>query len=102
MKLRPLFDKVVLEPVEANEKTQGGILLPGTAQEKQQIGVIVAVGNGGVVDGKDVVMQVEVGQKVLYAKYSGSEFKYEGKTFTISFDKKSTYGCDIQVSGNGK
>ena len=56
MKLRPLFDKVVLEPVEANEKTQGGILLPGTAQEKQQIGVIVAVGNGGVVDGKDVVM----------------------------------------------
>ena len=70
MKLRPLFDKVVLEPVEANEKTQGGILLPGTAQEKQQIGVIVA-------------MQVEVGQKVLYAKYSGSEFKYEGKDYVI-------------------
>ena len=83
MKLRPLFDKVVHEPVGANEKTQGGILLPGTAQEKQQIGVIVAVGNGGVVDGKDVVMQVEVGQKVLYAKYSGSEFKYEGKDYVI-------------------
>ncbi len=83
MKLKPLFDKVVLEPVEANEKSQGGILLPGTAQEKQQIGVIVAVGNGGMIDGKEVVMQVEVGQKVLYAKYSGSDFKYEGKEYVI-------------------
>ncbi len=83
MKLKPLFDKVVLEPVEANEKTQGGILLPGAAQEKQQIGVIVAVGDGGVVDGKEVVMQVKVGQKVLYGKYSGSEFKYEGKDYVI-------------------
>ena len=83
MKLKPLFDKVVLEPVEANEKSQGGILLPGTAQEKQQIGVILAVGNGGMIDGKEVVMQVEVGQKVLYAKYSGSDFKYEGKEYVI-------------------
>ena len=83
MKLKPLFDKVMLEPVEANEKSQGGILLPGTAQEKQQIGVIVAVGNGGMIDGKEVVMQVEVGQKVLYAKYSGSDFKYEGKEYVI-------------------
>ena len=83
MKLKPLFDKVVLEPVEANEKSQGGILLPGTAQEKQQIGVIVEVGYGGMIDGKEVVMQVEVGQKVLYAKYSGSDFKYEGKEYVI-------------------
>ena len=54
-----------------------------TDQEKQQIGVIVAVGNGGMIDGKEVVMQVEVGQKVLYAKYSGSDFKYEGKEYVI-------------------
>ena len=83
MKLKPLFDKVVLEPIEAEEKTKSGILLPGTAQEKQQIGVISAVGAGGVIDGKEVVMQVKVGQKVLYAKYSGSEFKYEGKDYVI-------------------
>ena len=83
MKLKPLFDKVVLEPIEAEEKTKSGILLPGTAQEKQQIGVIAAVGAGGVIDGKEVVMQVKVGQKVLYAKYSGSEFKYEGKDYVI-------------------
>ena len=58
-------------------------MLPGTAQEKQQIGVIAAVGNGGTVDGKEIVMQVKVGQKVLYAKYSGSEFKYDGKDYVI-------------------
>ena len=83
MKLRPLFDKVVLEPVEAIEKTTGGILLPGTAQEKQQIGTIVAVGNGGVMDGKEIVMQVKVGDTVLYSKYAGSEFKVDGKELTI-------------------
>ena len=83
MKLKPLFDKVVLEPIEAEEKTKSGILLPGTAQEKQQIGVIASVGNGGTVDGKEIVMQVKVGQKVLYAKYSGSEFKYDGKDYVI-------------------
>lgn len=83
MKVRPLFDKVVVEASETEEKTKSGFILPSASQEKQQTARIVAVGPGGVIDGKEVVMQVKVGEKVLYSKYAGSEFKVDGKEFTI-------------------
>lgn len=83
MKIKPLFDKVVLSAEAADEKTKSGIVLPSAAQEKQQIATIIAVGEGGVVDGKDIVMKVKVGDKVLYSKYAGNEFKLDGKDVTI-------------------
>ena len=83
MKLRPLFDKVVLKQVEAIETTKAGIILPGSAQEKPQVSEIVAVGPGGVVDGKEVVMTVKVGDKVITGKYTGTEVKLDGVEYTI-------------------
>ena len=83
MKLKPLFDKIVIEAVNTDEKTKSGIVLPSAAQEKPQMAKVVAVGPGGVIDGKDVKMQIKVGDKVLYAKYAGSEFKIDGKDLTI-------------------
>lgn len=83
MKVKPLFDKVVVENVEMEEKTNTGFILPTASQEKQQMAKVVAVGPGGLVDGKEVVMQVKVGDKVLISKYSGSEFKIDGKELTI-------------------
>jgi len=83
MKIKPLFDKIVIEAVEPEEKTKSGIVLPDTAQEKPQPARVIAVGPGGLVDGKEVVMQVKVGDKVLYSKYAGSEFKIDGKEVTI-------------------
>ena len=83
MKLKPLLDKVVLKKVEAVEVTKAGILLPGTAQEKPQVSVIVAVGPGGLVDGKEVVMTLKEGDKVITGKYSGTEVKLDGTEYTI-------------------
>lgn len=83
MKIKPLFDKIVIEAIEAEEKTKSGIVLPNTAQEKPQMAKIIAVGPGGLVDGKDVTMQVKVGDKILYSKYAGSEFKINNKEVTI-------------------
>ena len=83
MKIKPLFDRVVVESVQSEEKTKSGFILPSSAQEKPQTARVVAVGPGGVVDGKDVTMEVKIGDVVLYAKYSGSEFKVDGKEFTI-------------------
>ncbi|MGN1235520.1 MAG: co-chaperone GroES [Christensenellaceae bacterium] len=83
MNIRPLFDKVVVESVQAEERTASGLYLSGTAKEKPQTCVVVAVGPGGVIDGKEVVMQVKVGDKVLCANYAGSNFKVNGKEFTI-------------------
>lgn len=83
MKLRPLFDKVVVKEIEEKESSVGGIFLPTAAKEKQEIAVVVAVGEGGVIDGKDVKMVVKVGDKVLYSKYSGSQFKIDGEDITI-------------------
>lgn len=83
MTIKPLFDKVVVKSIEAEEKTASGILLPGTAQEKPQMAEVVAVGPGGLIDGKEVTMQVNVGDKVLYSKYAGSEFKFDGKEVII-------------------
>ena len=83
MKLRPLLDKVVLKKVEAVEVTKTGILLPGTAQEKPQVSEIVAVGPGGLIDGKEVVMTLAVGDKVITGKYTGTEVKLDGVEYTI-------------------
>lgn len=83
MKVKPLFDKVVVESLEKEEKTKSGFILPSASQEKQQMAKIIAVGPGGVIDGKEIVMQVKEGDVVLYAKYSGSEFKVDGKDLTI-------------------
>lgn len=83
MTIKPLFDKVVVEKLKAEEKTKSGILLTPAAQEKPQTCVVVAVGPGGLVDGKDVKMQVKVGDKVLLVKYSGTEVKVDDKEYTI-------------------
>ncbi len=83
MKLVPLGDKVVLKQLEAEETTKSGIVLPGQAQEKPQQAEVIAVGPGGVVDGKEVVMQVKVGDKVIYSKYAGTEVKLDGEEFIV-------------------
>jgi chaperonin GroES len=83
MKLRPLFDKVVLKRVEAQETTKAGIILPGSAQEKPEVFEIVAVGPGGMVDGKEVVMTLNVGEKVIAAKYAGTTVKLDGEEYTV-------------------
>ena len=75
MKLVPLSDRVVLREMEAEEKTASGIILAGQAKEKPQQAEVIAVGPGGMVDGKEVAMNVKVGQKVIYSKYSGTEVK---------------------------
>ena len=83
MKLVPLSDRVVLKQLEAEETTKSGIVLPGQAKEKPQQAEVVAVGPGGVVDGKEVTMQVKVGDKVIFSKYSGTEVKLGEEEFII-------------------
>lgn len=83
MEIKPLLDKVVLEQVEAEEKTASGILLPSSAQEKPAFAKVVAVGDGGFVDGSEVKMLVKVGDKVIYSKYAGTEIKLEDKKYVI-------------------
>ena len=83
MKIKPLFDRIVIEPLETEEKTKSGIVLLAKDQEKPQMARVTAVGPGGLVDGKDVTMVVKVGDKVLCSKYAGSEFKVDGKDVTI-------------------
>ena len=83
MKLVPLADRVVLKQVEAEEKTKSGIILTSKSQEKPQEAEVIAVGPGGIVDGKEVKMQVTVGQKVIYSKYAGTEVKLEDTEYII-------------------
>ena len=83
MNLKPLGDRVVLKQLEAEEKTKSGIVLPNQAKERPQEAEVVAVGPGGVVDGKEVTMQVKVGQTVIYSKYAGTEVKLEDETYII-------------------
>ncbi len=83
MKLVPLGDRVVLKQIAAEETTKSGIVLPGQAQEKPQQAEVVAVGPGGVIDGKEVTMQVKVGDKVIYSKYSGTDVKLEKEEYII-------------------
>jgi len=83
MKLKPLCDRVVIRQLEAEETTKSGIVLPGTAKEKPQQAEVVAVGPGGVVDGKEIKMELKAGDKVIYSKYAGTEVKLENKEFII-------------------
>lgn len=84
MKLVPLFDKVVLEKEKMEETTASGIVLPGqNDKEKPGQALVVAVGPGGVVDGKDITMQVKVGDHVLFSKYAGSEVEVDGHKYTV-------------------
>ena len=83
MKLTPLGDRVVLKQLEAEETTASGIVLPGNSQEKPQQAEIIAVGPGGVIDGKEVQMQVSVGQNVIYSKYAGTDVKLDGEEYII-------------------
>lgn len=83
MTIKPLTDRVLIQMEEAEETTKSGILLAGSAKEKPQVAKVIAVGPGGVVDGKDVVMTVKVGDKVITSKYSGTEIKLDGEEYTI-------------------
>ena len=83
MKLKPLADRVVLKMTEAEETTKSGIILAGTAQEKPQVAEVVAVGPGGLVDGKEVTMTVKPGDRVITSKYSGTEVKCGNDEFVI-------------------
>ena len=83
MKLVPLGDRVVLKQLVAEETTKSGIVLPGQSKEKPQQAEVIAVGPGGVVDGKEVTMQVKEGQKVIYSKYAGTEVKLDGQEYII-------------------
>ena len=81
--LRPLADRVIIKMVESEETTKGGIILSPSAKEKPQIAEVLEVGPGGMVDGKEVVMTVKKGDKVIVSKYSGTEVKYEGEDLII-------------------
>ena len=83
MKIKPLADNVVIKATEAEETTKSGIVLTYAAKEKPQVAVVVAVGPGGTVDGKEVVMSVKEGDKVIAAKYSGTDIKIDGEEYTI-------------------
>ena len=83
MSIKPLGDRVVIKNMEAEETTKGGLILASASKEKPQMAEVLAVGPGGKVDGKDVTMQVEVGQKVIYSKYAGTEVKLDGQEVII-------------------
>ena len=83
MSLKPLFDRVVIKDAEMEETTKVGLILTSSAKEKPQYAFVVAVGPGGVVDGQDVTMQEEDGQKVVYSKYAGTEIKIDGEEYKI-------------------
>lgn len=83
MKLIPLGDRVVLKQIEAEETTKSGIVLPGQTKEKPQQAEVVAVGPGGVIDGKEVSMLVSVGDKVIYSKYAGTEVELDGTEYLV-------------------
>ncbi len=83
MTMKPLGDRVVIKNLEAEETTRGGIILTNSAKEKPVMAEVVAVGPGGNVDGKEVTMQVSVGQKVIYSKYAGTEVKLDGVEYII-------------------
>ena len=98
MNLRPLGDRVVVKPVEREERTKSGIVLPDTAKEKPQEGIVEAVGSGRLLDnGTKVPMELQVGDKILYAKYAGNEFKVEEIEYLIISEKDV-----LAVVANGK
>lgn len=83
MNVKPLGDRVVIKNVEQEETTKSGIVLPGAAKEKPQMAKVLAVGPGGMVDGKEVKMEVQVGQTVIYSKYAGTEVKLDGQEIIL-------------------
>lgn len=83
MKLKPLADRVVVKQLEAEETTRSGIILTGAAKEKPQEAEVVAVGPGGIVDGKEIKMEVQIGDKVIYSKYSGTDVKIDNDEYII-------------------
>ena len=83
MNLKPLADRVILKAVEAEETTKSGLILTSASKEKPEVAEVIAVGPGGMVDGKEVVMTVKVGDKVITSKYSGTEVKVDGVEYTI-------------------
>ena len=83
MKLVPLGDRVVIKQLEAEETTKSGIVLPGQSKEKPQQAEVIAVGPGGMIDGKEVTMQVNPGDQVIYSKYAGTEVKLEDETLIV-------------------
>ena len=83
MNVKPLGDRVVIKNVEMEETTKSGIVLPGAAKEKPQMAQVISVGPGGLVDGKEVTMNVKAGQKVIYSKYAGTEVKIDGQELII-------------------
>lgn len=83
MNIKPLGDKVVIKRLEAEEKTKSGIVLPGQAKEQPQMAEVLAVGPGGIVDGKEITMEVKVGDIVIFSKYAGTEIKHDGVEYTI-------------------
>lgn len=83
MKLKPLFDKVVLKEEKTSETTSSGIFLPVSDKEKPQIATVVSVGEGGFVDGKEIKMVVKTGDKVVFSKYAGSNIKIDGEEFVV-------------------
>lgn len=83
MTVKPLSDRVVIKNVEAEETTKSGLILTSAAKEKPQMAEVLAVGPGGMVDGKEVTMQVKIGQKVIYSKYAGTEVKIDGEELII-------------------
>ncbi len=83
MNIKPLGDRVVIRKLEAEEKTKSGIVLPGTAKEQPQMAEVLAVGPGGMVEGKEIKMELKVGDKVIFSKYSGTEVKLDGEEVTI-------------------
>jgi len=83
MKIRPLADRVVVKMLESEETTKSGIVLPGTAKEKPQMAEVLAVGPGGIEDGKEIKMEVKVGDRVIISRYAGTEVKLDGQEMTI-------------------
>ena len=83
MNIKPLGDRVVIKMLEAEETTKSGIILTSKAQEKPQVAEVIAVGPGGMVDGKEIVMEVKVGDKVLMSQYAGTPVKLDGEEYTI-------------------
>ena len=89
VKVKPLYDRVLVKRIESEQKSAGGIIIPDTAQEKTQIGVVEAVGEGKILaDGKIRPLNVKVGDKVIFGKYSGTEFKFDGQEYLISREEE--------------
>ncbi len=83
MKLKPLADRVIVKMAEVEETTKSGLILTGSAKEKPEVAEVIAVGPGGMVDGKEVVMTVKVGDKIIASKYAGTQVKVDGEEYTI-------------------